>query len=56
MAGAETLPWHRGIAADDPTAAARPLGADPRVEDLSHRAGLRGHPVSDERHAPTARI
>ncbi|GAA2905076.1 MULTISPECIES: class I SAM-dependent methyltransferase [Streptomyces] len=56
VAGAETLPWHRGIAAEDLAAAVRPLVVDLRVEDLSDKPGLWGHPVSDERYALIARV
>ncbi|CAM5625417.1 SAM-dependent methyltransferase OS=Streptomyces violarus OX=67380 GN=FHS41_004172 PE=4 SV=1 [Streptomyces violarus] len=56
MAGAETLPWHRGIAAEELAAAVRPLVAELRVEDLSDKPDLWGHPVSDERYALIARV
>ncbi|MFG2986514.1 class I SAM-dependent methyltransferase [Streptomyces sp. NPDC048258] len=56
VAGAETLPWHGGIAADDLAAAVRPLVSDLRVEPLSGDATLWGGPVTDERYALIARI
>ncbi|MFD9502438.1 class I SAM-dependent methyltransferase [Streptomyces sp. NPDC060035] len=55
VAGAETLPWHGGITADDLTAAVRPLVAELRVEDLTGDADLWGGPVTDERYALIAR-
>ncbi|MFE5602609.1 class I SAM-dependent methyltransferase [Streptomyces coelicoflavus] len=55
VAGAESLPWHRGIAADDLAAAVRPLVADLRVEDLSKNSHLWGRAVDDERYALIAK-
>ncbi|MEV0303080.1 class I SAM-dependent methyltransferase [Streptomyces prasinus] len=55
VVGAETLPWHGGITADDLTAAVRPLTADVRVEDLTDDPDLWGGPVTDERYALIAR-
>ncbi|MEV6781029.1 class I SAM-dependent methyltransferase [Streptomyces sp. NPDC051098] len=51
VAGADTLPWHRGIGADDLTAAVSPLVTHLRVEDLSGHADLWGGTVTDERYA-----
>jgi ubiquinone/menaquinone biosynthesis C-methylase UbiE len=56
VAGAETLPWHGGIGADDLAAAVRPLVADLRVEPLSGDPALWGGPVTDERYALIARV
>ncbi|MBT2445431.1 methyltransferase domain-containing protein [Streptomyces sp. ISL-36] len=56
VVGAETLPWHRGVTADELTAAVRPLVTDLRIEDLSGSADLWGGPVTDERFALIARI
>ena len=56
VAGAETLPWHGGITADDLTAAVRPLVAELRIEDLTGDADLWGGPVADERYALIARL
>ncbi|RSS57820.1 class I SAM-dependent methyltransferase [Streptomyces sp. WAC07061] len=56
VAGAETLPWHGGITAEDLTAAVRPLVTGLRVEDLSHDPDLWGGPVTDERYALIARV
>jgi SAM-dependent methyltransferase len=56
VAGAESLPWHRGISADDLTNAVRPLVNDLRIEALSGDAVLWGGPVTDERYALIARI
>lgn len=56
VAGAETLPWHRGITADDLADAVRPLVSDLRVEPLSGNSALWGGPVTDERYALMARI
>ncbi|MEV7792173.1 class I SAM-dependent methyltransferase [Streptomyces sp. NPDC087512] len=56
VAGAGTLPWHRGVAADELAAAVRPLVAGLRVEDLGHDARLWGRAVDDERYALIARV
>ncbi|MFF9216798.1 class I SAM-dependent methyltransferase [Streptomyces viridosporus] len=56
VAGAETLPWHGGITADDLTAAVRPLVAELRIEDLTGDVDLWGGPVTDERYALIARL
>ncbi|GGP35129.1 class I SAM-dependent methyltransferase [Streptomyces abikoensis] len=55
VAGAETLPWHRGITAGELTAAVRPLATDVRVDDLGDDPDLWGGPVTDERYALIAR-
>jgi ubiquinone/menaquinone biosynthesis C-methylase UbiE len=55
VAGAETLPWHQGITAQDLTAAVRPLVTELRIDDLSDNGELWGGPVSDERYALIAR-
>ncbi|WP_367125269.1 class I SAM-dependent methyltransferase [Streptomyces phytohabitans] len=54
--GPGTLPWHGGVLPADLTAAVRPLATDVRVEDLSGRAELWGHPVDDIRYALTAHV
>ncbi|MDT0343584.1 class I SAM-dependent methyltransferase [Streptomyces litchfieldiae] len=56
VAGAEALPWHGGIAADDLAAELRPLVTGLRVEDLGDHADLWGGPVTDERYALIARV
>lgn len=56
VAGAETLPWHRGVSAVDLAAVLRPSVADLRIEDLSGNADLWGGPVADERFALIAAI
>ncbi|MEU4212481.1 class I SAM-dependent methyltransferase [Streptomyces sp. NPDC026206] len=56
VAGAESLPWHRGIGADDLAAAVRPLVTGLRVEPLSGDADLWGGPVADERYALVAQV
>ncbi|MFE6132479.1 class I SAM-dependent methyltransferase [Streptomyces sp. NPDC056437] len=55
VAGAETLPWHRGISAGELTAAVSPFVTHLRVEDLSRKSDLWGGPVTDERYALIAR-
>lgn len=56
VAGADALPWYRGITADDLTKAVRPLVNSLRVEPLSADATLWGGPVTDERYALIAQI
>jgi SAM-dependent methyltransferase len=56
VVGADTLPWHRGIAADDLAGAVRPLVSDLRIEPLSADAALWGGPVTDERYALIAQV
>lgn len=56
VVGADTLPWHRGIAAADLAEAVRPLVSDLRIEPLSADAALWGGPVTDERHALIAQV
>ncbi|AKZ60337.1 putative SAM-dependent methyltransferase [Streptomyces ambofaciens ATCC 23877] len=56
VAGAETLPWHGGVTAEELTAAVRPLVTDVRVEALSDDPDLWGCPVADERYALIARV
>lgn len=56
VAGADTLPWHRGITADDLRAEILPLVAGLRVEDLSGNTDLWGGPVTDERYALIAQV
>ncbi|MEV6950987.1 class I SAM-dependent methyltransferase [Streptomyces sp. NPDC051183] len=56
VAGADALPWHGGVTADDLAAAVRPLVSDLRVEPLGADAALWGGPVTDERYALIARI
>ncbi|MGW7440174.1 class I SAM-dependent methyltransferase [Streptomyces sp. NPDC054849] len=56
VAGADELPWHRGIAADDLADAVRPLVADLRIEPLSADPALWGGPVTDERYALIAQV
>ncbi len=51
VAGAESLPWNGGIAAEDLAAAVRPLVSGLRIEPLSGDAALWGGPVTDERYA-----
>lgn len=55
VAGADTLPWHRGVTADDLAAAVRPLVGDLRIRRLSTDPALWGRPVDDERYALIAR-
>ncbi|MFD3440691.1 class I SAM-dependent methyltransferase [Streptomyces sp. NPDC058685] len=55
VAGAETLPWHRGISARDLAATVSPFVTGLRVEDPSGKADLWGGPVTDERYALIAR-
>lgn len=50
-AGAETLPWHGGVGADDLADTLRPLVTDLRVEPLGDDPGLWGRDVDDERYA-----
>ncbi|QGZ52374.1 methyltransferase domain-containing protein [Streptomyces sp. QHH-9511] len=54
--GAETLPWHGGVTADELTTAIAPLVTDLRLDDLSGAPTLWGGPVTDERYALIARI
>ncbi|MGC0418017.1 class I SAM-dependent methyltransferase [Embleya sp. AB8] len=56
VAGADTLPWHRGIGAADLADAVRPLVREVRVESLTADAALWGGPVTDERYVLIARI
>ncbi|WP_309055666.1 class I SAM-dependent methyltransferase, partial [Streptomyces sp.] len=56
VAGAEALPWHQGIRADDLADAVRPLVSDLRVHPLTTDTALWGGPVSDERYALVARV
>jgi SAM-dependent methyltransferase len=56
VAGAESLPWHGGISADDLAAVVRPLVAGLRVEPLSDDPDLWGGPVDDERYALVAHM
>lgn len=56
VAGAETLPWHHGVAAEELAAAVRPLVDQVRIERLSDNAVLWGGAVTDERYALIARI
>ncbi|MFE4335661.1 class I SAM-dependent methyltransferase [Streptomyces sp. NPDC056831] len=56
VAGAETLPWHHGIGADELAAVVCPLVTDLRTEDLSSSSDLWGGPVADERYALIAQI
>ncbi|MGP3952183.1 class I SAM-dependent methyltransferase [Streptomyces sp. 7N604] len=56
VAGAETLPWHHGVGADELRAAVAPLVTDLHVEPLSDNPDLWGGPVTDERYALIARI
>lgn len=51
VAGAEALPWFRGVGADALSEAVRPHVADLRVEPLSAHSVLWGRPVTDERYA-----
>ncbi len=55
VAGAESLPWHGGIAAEDLAAAVRPLVAEVSIEPLSDNPALWGGTVTDERYALIAR-
>ncbi|MEU1669475.1 class I SAM-dependent methyltransferase [Streptomyces sparsogenes] len=55
VAGAETLPWHHGITAEDLAVAVRPLMTQVRIETLSDHAALWGGAVADERYALIAR-
>ncbi|MGW1893268.1 class I SAM-dependent methyltransferase [Streptomyces sp. NPDC002004] len=56
VAGAESLPWHLGITAQDLAAAVAPLVAELRIEPLDGDPHLWGGPVSDERYALVARV
>ncbi|EST37513.1 hypothetical protein N566_12615 [Streptomycetaceae bacterium MP113-05] len=56
VAGAETLPWHGGVSADELAAAVRPLVADLHVVSLSDDPALWGGPVADERYALIADV
>ncbi|GAA3919566.1 class I SAM-dependent methyltransferase [Streptomyces gulbargensis] len=56
VAGAESLPWHRGIRADELADAVRPLVRDLRIHPLGADTALWGGPVSDERYALVARV
>ncbi|MFD9335030.1 class I SAM-dependent methyltransferase [Streptomyces sp. NPDC060028] len=56
VAGAEALPWHGGIGAEELTAVVRPLVTDLRTDDLSSSPDLWGGPVTDERYALIAHI
>ncbi|MCX4546156.1 class I SAM-dependent methyltransferase [Streptomyces sp. NBC_01565] len=51
VAGAESLPWHGGVTAEDLAAAVRPLVTSLRIEPLSGEPELWGGPVTDERYA-----
>lgn len=55
-AGAEALPWHGGIGADELAAAVSPLTTDLRIHPLSGEEALWGGPVTDERYALVARV
>ncbi|MFC4497562.1 class I SAM-dependent methyltransferase [Streptomyces ovatisporus] len=55
VAGAEELPWHGGVGAEQLAAAVRPLVAELRLESLSGNAALWGRPVTDERYVLIAR-
>jgi hypothetical protein len=55
VAGAETLPWHQGIAAGSLAAVVRPLVTDLRIVPLDS-AALWGRRVTDERFALIARM
>ncbi|WP_166027505.1 class I SAM-dependent methyltransferase [Streptomyces chilikensis] len=56
VAGADALPWHQGVTADDLAEAVRPLVGDLRIEPLSADAALWGGPVTDERYALIAHV
>ncbi|MEU9578309.1 class I SAM-dependent methyltransferase [Streptomyces chilikensis] len=56
VAGADVLPWHQGVTADDLAEAVRPLVGDLRIEPLSADAALWGGPVTDERYALIAHV
>ena len=56
VAGAEALPWHGGIGAEDLANALRPLVTSLRIEPLSDDPDLWGHPVDDERYALIAQL
>lgn len=56
VAGAEALPWHGGVTADDLAAEVRPLVTDLRVDPLADYPVLWGGPVTDERYALIARV
>ncbi|MFG2716177.1 class I SAM-dependent methyltransferase [Streptomyces goshikiensis] len=55
VAGAESLPWHGGVTAEDLAAAVRPLVSSLHIEALSGDPELWGGPVTDERYALIAR-
>lgn len=55
VAGADTLPWHHGIAADDLAATVRRFVGEVRIEELGGDADLWGGTVTDERYALIAR-
>lgn len=54
VAGAETLPRHGGIGADDLAATLRPLVTGLCVEPLGDDPDLWGRTADDERYAPIA--
>ncbi|KAB8160293.1 methyltransferase domain-containing protein [Streptomyces sp. 3MP-14] len=54
--GAEALPWHHGVAADELAPVVRPLVGALRVEDLAGDEALWGGPVTDERYALIAEL
>lgn len=54
--GAESLPWHGGVSADDLSACVRPLVRGLRVESLSGDSDLWGRPVADERYVLLADV
>lgn len=56
VAGAESLPWHGGVTAEELADAVRPLAAGVRVEPLGDDPDLWGGPVRDERYALIADV
>ncbi|MFF8957593.1 class I SAM-dependent methyltransferase [Streptomyces sp. NPDC014894] len=56
VAGADTLPWHGGVGAEELADAVRPLVAELRVEPLGDDALLWGRAVTDERYGLIARV
>ncbi|GHJ36634.1 class I SAM-dependent methyltransferase [Streptomyces sp. TS71-3] len=54
--GAEDLPWHGGVTAEDLTAAVAPLTTEVRVTPLTDDPELWGGPVGDERYVLVGRV
>jgi ubiquinone/menaquinone biosynthesis C-methylase UbiE len=56
VAGAESLPWNGGVAADELASAVEPLVTSVRCEPLGDDADLWGRPVDDVRYALVAHV